>query len=430
MRRTLLCGLLIGSTFFACSSDPQPAALSASTSTQPKDTTQTQQVARIDDFGFKINDLKVEEHTIKRNESLYLILDKLDFSARRIYTISTRAKKILDLSSMRPGQRYRTYFASDSATHPSQMIWQKNKMDYVVFDWQQDSLEIYKAARPMHTHRAVATGTIKNSLYQTISNEGGSPLLAHKMAKIFAWQIDFFSLRSGDSYKALYEKRYVDDTFYGVGDIIAARFKHRGELFTAYYFSRGEMEGYFNEEGESVQRALLKAPFKFDQRISSPFDNNRMHPILNRRIPHTGVDYAAPYGTPILATGHGVVLRAGYYGGAGNMVEIKHNGTYSTEYMHMKGFADGIHPGATVDQGEVIGYVGNTGRSTGPHLHYQVNRNDHPINPLTMELPSSRSIPDSLMDEFAEVRDAYKRQLEKRQPQKHQKQNNPVMTAL
>lgn len=419
--RILISGVLIGFTLLACSdkSDPPPLA-------KASPAVQTAAAPQVDTFGFKVSDVEVEERTIKRNESLYLILDKLDFSPRQIFSISNKAKNVVDLKSMRPGQRYHIYSEPDTTSSPDRIVWQKNDMEYVVFDWQQDSLEIYQAARPLYTETAVTSGTINNSLYQTISHNGGSPLLAQKLAKIFAWQVDFFSLRSGDFFKTLYENRYVDDEFQGVGDVLAAQLEHRGKLFRAYYFSQGETEGFFTEEGESVQRALLKAPFEYDHRISSPFSKNRMHPILNRRRPHNGVDYAAPYGTPVLSTGDGVVTEARYRGASGNIVQVKHNRTYRTAYLHLKGFAKGIHVGTHVEQGQVIGYVGTTGRSTGPHLHYEVKRNNSPINPLTMDLPSSESIPESLMADFNEVREAYDRQLDTQEEKEAEQQ--PVIT--
>lgn len=429
MPRTLLLGALALCALISCtqnSSKQKSKSLAAKPGPVSKDTASIDQPEALDAFGLKADKYEVSEHTIQRNESLYLILDDLDFSPQEIFSISEEAKNIFDPKKMRPGQQYYTYTKQDSTASLAHLVWQPNHMEYIVFDWQQDSLEIYKAARPLFTETAVTTGEIENSLYQTISHNGGSPLLAHKLSTVFAWQIDFFSIRSGDTFKTLYEKRYVDDQFFGMGELLAAQIKHRGKMFRAYYFTKGDFEGYYTEEGESVQRALLKAPFEYDHRISSPFSKNRMHPTLNRRRPHNGVDYAAPSGTPILSTGQGVVLRAGYYGGAGNMVEIKHNKTYRTTYMHMRAFADGVHPGAHVEQGQVIGYVGTTGRSTGPHLHYEVSRNQREINPLTMDLPSSESIPDSLMADFEEVRDSLDAQLNAKESR--QDQDNPILT--
>ena len=410
MQRTFLFGLLTVLILYSCTPQNEQNRTNAAADKARKDS--TRMLPDRDSFGFITENVAVEDYTIQKNESLYVMLDKLDFSPREIFSVSRKAKHVVDLRSMRPGQTYRIYEADTDSTL-SRLVWQQNAIEYVVFNWQgeKDSVEIYKASKPLFTQTEITSGVINNSLYQTISHEGGSPLLAQKMAKVFAWQVDFFSLRRGDQFKTIYEKQYVDGEYVGTGDILAAELKHRGTQFRAYYFSKGDVEGFYDEDGESVQRALLKAPFKYDQRISSPFSKNRMHPTLNYRRPHNGVDYAAPYGTPIMATGAGEVVEAQYRGANGNIVQVQHNKSYRTYYLHMKGFAKGVHRGARVEQGQVIGYVGTTGRSTGPHLHYEVRKHDKPINPLTMDLPSSESIPDSLMKEFKKVRETYDRQL-------------------
>jgi murein DD-endopeptidase MepM/ murein hydrolase activator NlpD len=249
------------------------------------------------------------------------------------------------------------------------------------------------------------------------------------MANIFAWQINFFGLRPGDSYKVLYDKQFIGDNYYGIGDVKAARFSHRGETYEAYRFTNGDVDGYFNEKGESVEKALLQAPFKFSQRVSSNFSRSRYHPILKKRVPHTGVDYAAPPGTPILAVGDGTVTEARYRGANGNIVKITHNSTYKTAYLHLSGFARGINRGVKVEQGQVIGYVGSTGRATGPHLHYSLYKNDRAVNSRTVDLPSSEAVPDSLMDVFAEERDRLVQKLETKIDTTRQ-DSGPVITQV
>jgi len=365
-----------------------------------------------DQFGIPIDSVEIQDYIVKRNESLYLILDKFDFSPQEIYSITQEASDIIDFNQIKPGQKYRAYISADSTRDVSHILIQNNPLDYVVLDWQKDSLQIYKASRPLTSKTVAASGKIENSLYQTISSKGGSQLLANRMANIFAWQINFFGLRPGDSFEVLYDKQFIDDDYYGIGDIKAAEFTHRGESYQAYKFRHGDVEGYFNEKGESVQKALLQAPFKFSQRVSSNFSRSRYHPILKKRVPHTGVDYAAPPGTPVLAVGDGTVTEARYRGANGNIVKITHNSTYRTAYLHLRGFARGINRGVKVEQGEVIGYVGSTGRATGPHLHYSLYKNDRPVNSRTVDLPSSEAVPDSLMDVFTEVRDSLDRHLE------------------
>lgn len=390
--------------------------------------------AEFDSFGFRVDSLEVEEREVGRNESLYLILERLGFTPQEIYGVSRKAEEHIDFAEFKPGQDYRVYRAKpearsahassrttsgsisgegrgpsatgDNELAPSvekngivRLVWQPGMLEYVVFDFS-DSLRVYRDSLEMRRETARATGTIENSLYESVTGQRISQVLAYKMAEVLAWEIDFFNLREGDSYRVYYENRYVDDTYLGVGEILAVEFTHMGSTYQAYHFEKQPVEGYYDEEGNSVQKALLKAPFRYDQRVSSGFDPNRFHPVLRERRPHNGVDYAAPHGTPVLSTGDGTVTRARYAGANGNYVKVRHNGTYQTAYLHLSGFASGVREGTSVEQGQVIGYVGATGRVTGTHLHYQLYRNDRPVNPLTVDLPSSESVPDSLMVEF------------------------------
>ncbi|WP_138429378.1 M23 family metallopeptidase [Fodinibius saliphilus] len=409
MFRTLLVSIITSFVLLGCNTGKTEKS-------QVKKEKQNQQVdsanvVKRDMYGTPVDSFQVADHEIKRNESLYVILDKFDFTPKEIHSFTQKARNVLDFNNLRPGQRYRTYASVDD-NGISRLVWQPNKLEYVVFDWAKDSLKAYRAAHPLKKKKSVASGEVSSSLYQTISDKGASPLLAYKMADIFAWQINFFGLREGDSFNVLYEKQFIGDDFWSVGDVLAATFNHRGEIYQAYKYSNGEVEGYFTNEGKSVEKALLKAPFKFSQRISSPFSRNRYHPILKKRRPHYGIDYAAPRGTPVLSVGDGIVTKAEYGNGSGYIVKIEHNGVYQTAYMHLRGFADGIHRGAKVEQGQVIAYVGNTGMSTGPHLHYSLYKNNQPVNALGIDLPSSESIPDSLMEDFKKVRDSLNKQLE------------------
>lgn len=359
-----------------------------------------------DSYGFAYDSSLVSEHKVQPNESLYLILDKLDFSPPEIYSITRQAREVFDVRSFRPGQSYRVYASADSSLPVSRLVWQPNPVDYVVFDWR-DSLNIYKQQKEITTQLASVSGEINSSLYETLVEEGASPMLVYKLSEIYAWEIDFFGLRPGDRFEMVYEQKFIDGEFYSEGEILAADFTHRGESFRAYKFENEEISGYFDENGNSMQKALLKAPFKYNHRISSGYSRNRFHPVLKRRIPHYGVDYAAPYGTPVLSVGDGTVTEARYRGASGNIVKIRHNGTYETAYLHLKGFARGIRSGAEVKQGQVIGYVGNTGRVTGTHLDYRIYKNGRPVNPLQIDLPASRAVPESSMEEFAQVRDYF-----------------------
>lgn len=359
--------------------------------------------ATYDSFGIDITEFKVKDFRVQKNESLYLLLQKMNLNQAQIYQATQKAKEVIDVRSFKPEQTYRAYLSkADSSLE--KMVWEPNEVEFVTFDWQQDSLQIYRASRVVTTKTKKISGEITSSLYHAISDEKSRDELVYKMSKIFAWQVDFFSLRKGDSFEILFENKFVEDQFFDVGDILAVELTHRGEPFFAYKFTKGGLDGYYDDEGKSVQKALLKAPFTYDHRISSVFNPNRFHPVLKRRRPHNGVDYAAPYGTPVLSVGSGTVSRAGRYGAAGRMVEVKYAASFKAKYMHLSKFAKGVRSGTRVKQGDVIGYVGNSGRVTGTHLHYGLYKNSRPINPLKVDLPAAKAIPEKYVNEFNGLR--------------------------
>ncbi|HBQ58508.1 MAG TPA: hypothetical protein DD671_02500 [Balneolaceae bacterium] len=342
----------------------------------------------LDSYGFNRFNVEVNEGKVRRNESLYLILRDLDVSPQKIYQINQASKGVFQSNRLKPGQKYLTYTGEEGT---ERLILHTNALDYIVFDWK-DDIAIITGKKEVTTKRAETAGVITSSLYETLMDNEVSTLLGLRMSEIFAWQIDFFRLYPGDNFKVIYEERYVDGEFLGIGDIIAAEFTVKDQTYDAFYFENETTAGFYDSQGNGVQKALLKAPFKFSQRISSSFNRNRFHPILKRRIPHQGVDYAAPIGTPVLSVGDGQVTEAQYRGANGNIVKIEHNGTYTTAYLHLNGFAKGIKAGTRVRQGEVIGYVGKTGRVTGVHLHYMIYKNGQPVNPLTIDLPPSKAL--------------------------------------
>lgn len=366
---------------------------------------------KFDAFGFRIDSLNVSDLQVRRNESLYKILTRYDFSPQEVYSITQKAKEVMNVRAFKPGQNYRVYASLDSDKHISGLVWQPNAVEYVVFNWR-DSLNIYRSMKEVTIQERAVSAVITRSLYETMAAKNLSPVLTYKLSEIYAWEIDFFSLRDGDLFKMIYQNKYVDDTFYEIGEILAVEFSHQGESHFAYQFEGDGVSGFFDENGNSVQKALLKTPFRFDQRISSGFSRSRFHPVLKRRMPHYGVDYAAPYGTPVLSVGDGTVTEAGYRGANGNIIKIRHNRTYETAYLHLSGFARGIRKGVHVEQGQIIGYVGHTGRVTGTHLDYRIYRNNRPVNPSTVDLPASESIPSELMKKFKKVRDRFNTRLE------------------
>jgi murein DD-endopeptidase MepM/ murein hydrolase activator NlpD len=405
----LILALLIGTVLVQCKQD-KAASPAHHQSTSSERTTIHTASALYDNFGIEIGKYKVRDLKVHKNESLYILLKKLGFTSKQIYSTTQKAKKRIDIYAFRPGQPYRAYFSKDT-NQLEKMVWEPDNLRFVTFNWNVDSLQISRATRIERLKTKSIHGTIHSSLYNAISDANARNKLVYELTNILAWQIDFTTLRKGDSFRILYNNKFVDGDYYDVGKVLAIELKHRGDTFLAYYFNEGKFDGYYDEKGHSVEKALLKIPFKYDQRISSHFNPHRMNPVLHRRMPHKGVDYAAPYGTPVLATGKGVVLEAHYGGAAGNIVKIRHNSTFTTAYMHLSKFASGIHHGVHVNQGQVIGYVGATGRVTGTNLHYGVFKNGKAVNPLTLHLPPAKSLPQKYMPAFKKVRGRLNKEL-------------------
>lgn len=351
----------------------------------------------LDTYGMNVNEYNIIEDQIRRNESLYIILNRHGVGPEMIHNIQQEARGVVNLNRMIPGQRYRVYKNEDDVA--TAFVWHRSATNYTTITWE-DRVEIESGQIPEIISVAAVSGTIRSSLANAIQAQGVSQRLVVELANIYAWTVDFYGLRQGDTFKAVYENRHVEDTYVGIGRIKAAEFEHRGHVRRAYYFDNGDQAGYFDEEGNSMRRAMMRVPFEYNPRISSQFSHNRRHPILNQNRPHYGTDYAAPTGTPILASGDGVITEAQFRGGNGNIVQVRHNSVYRTAYLHMSRFAAGIRPGVRVQQGQVIGYVGQTGLATGPHLCYRLYKNNTPINSVTYDFPPSEGLNPDFMDQF------------------------------
>ncbi|HEY5764626.1 MAG TPA: peptidoglycan DD-metalloendopeptidase family protein, partial [Candidatus Deferrimicrobiaceae bacterium] len=268
-----------------------------------------------------------------------------------------------------------------------------------------------KVAIEYDVREAGLAGTIENNLVSSLGEDGRSVALALDLSDIFSWDIDFNTdLRKGDSYRVVVEELWLNGEFRRYGNVLSAEFLNDGSVHRAYRFGIDGRFGYFDDDGNSLRRAFLKAPLSY-RRISSGFSRNRLHPILKRRHPHLGVDYVAPRGTPVSAIGDGTVRFAGWKGANGNLVILKHPMGYTTYYGHLSRIAKGIRPGAKVSQGDVIGTVGSTGRTTGAHLHFQINRHGRIVNPLSVNLPRGEGIPKERMAEFRKYRAGVKESL-------------------
>lgn len=401
MNRIALYMVWIGCCFCcSCSQTRQKAdAVQEKTEQQPIDTVQ-----HIYQYGVCMDSLDINEYQIRSGDNPAAILDALGFSAREAERITRVSATVLDPTKLRAGMCYYTFTTQDSVAAIRYMAFAKSLTDYAVIDLSGDSVRAYEFNKPVSIKRHYAEGTITSSLWNVMKEKGTDPLLALKLSDVFAWQIDFFDVKEGDSFRVMYDVAYIDDTTaLSIASIGGAVFTHQGKAFTAIPFTQDSVFEYFDLEGNSLRKAFLKAPLDFF-RITSRFSNARFHPILKRYRAHHGVDYAAPVGTPVKSIGAGTVVAKGYMGGGGNTLKVKHNSVYTTSYMHLSRYAKGIQVGSRVEQGQVIGYVGSTGLSTGPHLDFRVYKNGQAINPLQMEAPPSLPVKPELRDSFQVVK--------------------------
>lgn len=330
----------------------------------------------------------------------------VDFTT--VLQIVKAAEPYKNLARIRSGIRYQVHFedleaVSEETKPPLSLLEMRLGADQVLRiekgpegQWDAELVDL-----PTNVELVTFSGEVLSSLWQSAAEVQMDPLLISELAEIFAWQVDFArEVRVGDRWRISVEKRFVEDEFVGWGDILAADYQNSGTLYEATLFRKdGEKMGYFAPDGSSLRRMFLKSPLKFG-RISSRFQRRRFHPILKVHRPHLGVDYAAPTGTPVRAVGDGTITTAGWQGGGGNTLRIRHNATYTTAYKHLNGFARGIRRGSKVTQGQVIGYVGSTGMSTGPHLHFEFFKNGTYVDPLSQNFPSADPVPPELMAEF------------------------------
>jgi murein DD-endopeptidase MepM/ murein hydrolase activator NlpD len=336
-------------------------------------------------YGLAIDSFKIESDKVGRDQNLGQILQKYTLPERALTQLLLYAGNVFDVRKIRHGNTYTAFLSKDSLNRLQYFVYEHSPIEYVVFDFT-DSVEVSLQEREVVTRQKKVNGEITTSLWDAITRNNINPQVALELSEMYAWTVDFFGLQPGDHFTVVYDELYVDTVSIGLGRIHAASFNHVGKELLAIPFTQDSVETYYDAEGNSLRRAFLKAPLRFS-RISSRFSGSRMHPILKIRRPHYGVDYAAPVGTPVYAIGDGRIIMAGYQSGAGRIVKVRHNGVYTSTYMHLSGFGKGITTGKYVMQGELLGYVGSSGLSTGPHLDFRVSRNGSPIDPLKMESP-------------------------------------------
>jgi murein DD-endopeptidase MepM/ murein hydrolase activator NlpD len=352
------------------------------------------------EYGISIDSFTVVKGRIKTNQTLGSLLIDLNARANIISKLPFYTKGKFDLKQVVAGNTYKAYLTQDSSAQLVYLVYEKSPVDFVVFNFK-DSLTIQSAQKLVKPVRRLNEATITNTLWETIYQRNLNPILALEMSDIFAWTVDFFGLQKGDKFKILYDELYVDNNSVGIGIIYAAWFDHRGERFFAYRFAQDSTASYWDENGNSLRKSFLKAPLHFS-RISSRYSGNRLHPVLKVYRPHTGVDYAAPEGTPIMAIGDGFIIEKGYTGAAGNYLKIRHNSVYTTGYNHLSRYGKAIVTGVRVKQGQVIGFVGQTGYATGPHLDMRFWMNGQSIDPLKVKAPPVEPIKKENLEVYLE----------------------------
>ncbi|AEV33712.1 metalloendopeptidase-like membrane protein [Owenweeksia hongkongensis DSM 17368] len=366
-------------------------------------------------FGLPVDSFEVLEGVVKNGESFGNILLANGVGYSVINKIATDFKDVFDVRWLRSGKPYSLFCESnDSSRVAKYMVYQSSAVEYYVFDLQ-DSVNVYSGKKDVTTKVHEVSGEINSSLYQTLVEKGASVGIAMKLADVYAWSIDFFRIQKGDYFKVIYEEKYIDDTVnVGVGRIIAADFNHGGTSFYAFHFDRPDenYSDYFDENGKTLRKAFLKAPLDF-YRISSRYNPKRFHPVQKRWKAHLGTDYAAPTGTPIMATADGEVIAAAYTRGNGNYVKVRHNSTYTTQYLHMSKFAKGTKKGRIVKQGDIIGYVGSTGLATGPHVCYRFWKNGKQVDPYSQKLPEADPIKEKYKADYEAQMTVLKARLDK-----------------
>ncbi|MEA3446918.1 MAG: peptidoglycan DD-metalloendopeptidase family protein [Bacteroidota bacterium] len=365
--------------------------------------TQEPYVEPVTKYGIPVDSFTIVYDTVSRGNTLSDLLTPYHVNLATIDKIGKMSTDSFRIDRIKAGQPYAVFCKEDSASEliASYLVYENNGIDYTVYDFS-DSVFVAKDKKPVEYVEREVCGDINSSLWIALKNQDVNPLLALEMADIYSWSIDFFGLKKGDTFKMIYEVARVDSCDLYIEGIKAGFMKHAGEDFWAIPFERNDQLDFYELDGASLRKTFLKAPLRYN-RISSRFTNSRMHPVLKYRRPHRAVDYAAPTGTPIRTIGDGIITLRKYGSGAGYYIKVKHNSVYTTVYMHMSRYGK-YQTGQRVKQGDIIGYVGSTGLSTGPHLHFEVHKHGQQINPLTLESPPADPVPDSLMDEFNEVK--------------------------
>jgi murein DD-endopeptidase MepM/ murein hydrolase activator NlpD len=368
------------------------------------------------EFGFNLNDFNIERDTIKFGDSFGEILASRKVSYTKIYKIAEKIKDSFDVRWLTVGKAFTILYSKDSLNTPKYFIYQPNLLNYVVVDFaNHDSIIAYNKTKPFKIVNRQTSGVISNSLSETMDKNGLPWELINKLSDIYAWTIDFTRIKKGDKFKIVYNERYIEDSILvGIKSIDAAYFEHEDQNLYAFNFlvdSSKNATEFFDENGKSLQRTFLKSPLRFSN-ISSRYNLKRRIAYYGNKVrPHRGTDFAAPTGTPIMATASGKVVKSSYTRGNGYYVKIKHNNTYSTQYLHMQKRGR-VKQGSYVKQGDIIGKIGMTGNTSGPHVCYRFWKNGKQVDPFKQKLPPGKPIPKNLNFKFTEYLNPLKTRLD------------------
>lgn len=375
---------------FSCNKNPQDSIENVS-----------KKVKIIREYGFILNNFHVVKDTIRSGENFGSLLTKHNVSYQEIDKIVKTIQGSFDVRKLKIGQPYTILASKDSLQKAQVFIYEHDKINYSVINFKNEQVKSLNTAKPVKTVLRKSSGVITNSLSETIEDAGMNYNVAHELSEIYAWTIDFFRLQKDDKFKIIYEEKYINDTIYaGMGKIVGATFEHRGKTYYAFGYKTDSTKKYnefFDEVGNTMRRPFLKAPLKYS-RISSRYNLRRKIAFYGAVRAHRGTDFAAPIGSQILATSDGTVIESAYKGGNGNYVKIRHNSTYTTGYLHMSKRL--VRVGERVRQGQVIGLVGMTGNTSGPHVCYRFSRNGNEVDPLKEVMPASDPIPQQYKENY------------------------------
>ena len=363
-------------------------------------------------YGYNLNEFNVVRDTIRNGDTFGGILNEYGVSNEKIFAVATKFKDSFDVRRMVVGKPFVLLNSKDSIPNTQVFIYEKNKVDYAVVDFR-DSLAVYSQSKPVTYLDKEASGIIQSSLYLTMEENNLSPAMTDRLANIYAWTVNFFKIQKGDRFKVIYTEKFIEDTISaGIHKIKASYFEHKGVPLYAFGYENDSLPAldFYDEKAKNLRRAFLKAPVKFS-RISSKYNLKRRIKYYGYKIrPHKGTDFAASIGSPILATADGTVTKAERRGGNGIYVKIKHNSTYETQYLHMKKY--NVRVGDFVRQGDVIGWVGMTGNTGGPHVCYRFWKNGKQVDPFQEDLPASKPLPNQFHEDYFRHIDSLKEQID------------------